>query len=327
MVRMANATPVCWILQPIHAAGRLLLAQAGIETCEGGQFPADPGRVRALVARNAPVDAALLDRLPALAVVAKHGVGVDAVDMAAATARGVAVVFTPGANAQSVAEHALTLMLAVAKRLVAADRAVRGDDFAFKFRADFRELSGLTLGVVGLGDSGRRLARMARLALDMRVVGHSPSVPDRLFAETGVTRLPLPEVLAQADVVSLHVPARPDNAGFFGRDLFAAMKPGAIFINTARGSLVDEEALVAALAGGHLGGAGIDVFAAEPPPVGHPLFALDNVVLSPHAAGSTGAALRRMACAVAEQVIDVLAGRRPAHLANPDMWERRPNGE
>lgn len=297
-----------------------MLAQAGLVTTEGLEFPANPRLVRALVSRNAPVTADLLDRLPHLAVIAKHGTGIDAIDMAAAEARGIPVIYTPGANAQSVAEHALTLMLAVAKRVVAANRAVRAGDFAFKFRTDFRELHGLSLGVVGFGDSGRRLARMAGAGLGMRVAAHSPSVPDVLFATTGVDRVDLPTLLAQSDVVSLHVPARSGSEGMFGHDAFAAMKPGAILINTARGSVVDENALVAALASGHLGGAGLDVFAPEPPSAGNPLFAFDTVVASPHAAGSTGAALERMARGVAEQVIDVLNGRRPAHLANPGVW-------
>ena len=324
---MASETPVCWIMQPVHPVAGVLLAEAGIDVHQGAQAPADPARVRALVSRNAPVDASLMDRLPELAVVAKHGAGIDAIDMAAADARGIVVVATPGANAQSVAEHALMLMLAVAKRLVAADKAMRADDFAFKFRSDFRELQRLTLGIVGLGDSGRRLARMAGLGLGMRVVAHSPSVPDAVFAEWGVTRLSLAELLACADVVSLHVPARPDNARMFGAAAFAAMKSGAILVNTARGSLVDETALAEALSSGRLGGAGLDVFAPEPPLPGNLLLALDNVVLSPHAAGSTGAALERMARAVAEQVIDVLAGRRPAHLANPATWDRRQTKE
>lgn len=327
MITMTNTAPVCWIMQPIHAAAHAILAMSGVEICDGAAFPAFPARVRSLVSRNAPITAELLNRLPELAVIAKHGTGIDAIDMAAATARGIPVVYTPGANAQSVAEHALALMLAVTKRVVAADRAVRADDFAYKYRADFRELHGLRLGIVGLGNSGRHLARMAGVGLGMQVAAHSPSVPDDIFRACGVERLDMPTLLARSDVVSLHVPARPGSERMFGRDAFAAMKPGAILINTARGSVVDEDALVAALAGGHLGGAGLDVFAPEPPAPDHPLLALDSVVLSPHAAGSTGAALERMARAVAEQVVDVLAGRQPAHLANPEVWSRRKRQE
>jgi len=313
--------PCCLILQPVHTIAAHLLANAGLAAVTGTEVSA-PERVVALVSRNAPVTAEVMARFPALRVIAKHGVGLDAIDVPAATSRGLPVVYTPGANALSVAEHALALILAVAKRLLPADRAVRADDFAYKFRGEFLELSGLTLGIVGLGRIGRDLARMAGLGLGMRVVAHSPSVPDELFRESGVQRIDLLELLARSDVVSLHAPARPGESPLMGASQLAAMKPGAILVNTARGSVVDEVALVEALTSGHLGGAGLDVFAEEPPRPDHPLFRLDNVVLSPHVGGSTDASLERMARGVAEQVVDVLNGRRPAHLANPEVWAR-----
>lgn len=309
--------PFCLIMQPIHVSAERMLAASGIAA---GSRTEDRAAVVALISRNAPVDDAVMAGFPNLKVIAKHGTGLDAIDVPAATRRGIPVVYTPGANSLSVAEHALALMLAVAKRVVSADRAVRGDDFAFKFRAEFRELSGLTLGIVGLGQSGRHLARMAGAGLGMRVLAHSPSVPDELFRAACVERCDLDTLLGRSDVVSLHVPSRPGAGPVIGARELAAMKQGAILVNTARGSVVDEDALVEALTGGHLGGAGLDVFAAEPPPALHPLLRLDNVVLSPHVAGSTGAALERMASGVAEQVIDVIQGRRPAHLANPEAW-------
>ena len=306
----------CLCLQPIHPAAVALLEAGGLTVSAGPAEGVDPAGLVALVSRNAPVTAALLDRFPALQIVAKHGAGLDAIDVAAATARGIWVVSTPGANARSVAEQALALMLAVAKRIVSADRAVRAGDFAYKFRVDFRELAGLQLGIVGLGASGSLLARMAGDGLGMRIAACSPSAPPERFAACRATPMDLPRLLAESDVVSLHRPGQPGMAPLIDAQALAGIKLGAILINTARGTLVDEAALGAALREGRLGGAGLDVFDPEPPSPDHPLAGCETVVLSPHVAGSTTAALERMGRAVAEQILDVLAGRSPAHPAN-----------
>ncbi|MFD2233869.1 hydroxyacid dehydrogenase [Phaeospirillum tilakii] len=313
----------CLCLQPIHPAAVARLEAGGLAVITGPAEAVAPDGIVALVSRNAPVTAALLDRLGELRVVAKHGAGLDAIDLAAASARGICVVSTPGANALSVAEHAVALMLAVAKRIVPADRAVRAGDFGYKFRADFTELAGKRLGIVGLGASGRQLARIAGLGLGMRILASSPTTADAVFAACGAERRDLPALLAEADVISLHLPGRPDTRHLIGAAELALVKPGAILINTARGAVLDEAALVAALQDGRLGGAGLDVFEAEPLPAAHPLAGFDRVVLSPHVAGSTEAALERMGQAVAEQILDLLGGRRPAHLANPAVWTAR----
>lgn len=311
---IAEQRPCCLIMQPVSIVAGQMLGAAGIETAIGDDVP-EPGRVRALISRNAPVTAQVMDRFPNLAVIAKHGSGLDAIDLDAARLRGVAVVSTPGANAISVAEHALALMLAVAKRIVPADRAIRGGAFGHKFHAPSTELAGRTLGIVGLGHSGQCLARMVGLGLGMRILAHSPSVPDAIFARCGASRLDLPNLLSVCDVVSVHCPSRPGAPPVIGARELTAMKSGSVLINTARGAVIDEAALVDALRQGRLGGAGLDVFDTEPPLLGNPLLTMDNVVLSPHAAGSTSAALERMARMAAEQVIDVLNGRRPAHPA------------
>ncbi|MGC2854638.1 NAD(P)-dependent oxidoreductase [Novispirillum sp. DQ9] len=311
--------PLCLILQPVHPAAAQALAQGGLDVLTApAAADADAGRVVAVISRNAPVDGAFLDRHPALRVVAKHGTGLDAIDVAEARRRGVQVVYTPGANAQAVAEHVLALILALAKRLRPADAAVRGGDFAYKFRARFDELAGARLGIVGLGASGQKLATMARLGLGMEVAAHSPSVPAELFHALGVERAPdLTALLETSDVVSLHVPARPGARGMIGPAELAVLRPGALLISVGRGGVVDEAALAAALAAGHLGGAALDVFDQEPPAPDNPLFGLAdaNLILTPHVAGNTQAALRRMALGVATQIIDVLAGRPPAHPA------------
>ncbi|MFA7430885.1 MAG: NAD(P)-dependent oxidoreductase [Rhodospirillaceae bacterium] len=310
-----SINPVCLILQPVHAVAAETLTAGGLRVVAG---PENAGAV-AVITRNAPVDAAFMDRHPALKVIAKHGAGLDNIDLAEARRRGIKVVFTPGANAQAVAEHALALILALAKRLRPADRAVRGDDFGYKFRVRFDELAGKRLGIVGLGDSGRRLSQMARLGMGMEVAAFSPSVPQELFSTLCVQRSDsLMALLETSDVVSLHVPSRPGARGMIGRAELAALRPGALVVSVGRGGVVDEAALADAVAAGHVGGAGLDVFDQEPPRPDNPLFGLDNVILTPHVAGNTDAALQRMARGVATQILDVLAGRPAAHPAPVD---------
>jgi len=314
----------CLILQPIHPAGHAALRHGGVEPCvAAGLSPealvAAIADVRAIITRDAPVGADLIAAAPRLEVIGVHGVGVDPIAIDAATRRGVAVVNTPGTNARSVAEHALALTFHLAKAIGAGDRAARAGDTAFKYRTRLVELEGATFGVVGFGEIGRATARLAR-GLGMDVVAWSRSRPD--VAVEGVRRAPdLAALLAESDVVSLHLPATPTTRGLIGRAEIARMKPGAFLVNTARGALVDEAALAEALRSGTLAGAGLDVFA-TPLASDSPLRGLDTVVLTPHVAGSTEAALRRTAVAVAEAVLDVLAGRRPRHLLDEDAWPR-----
>jgi D-3-phosphoglycerate dehydrogenase len=321
--------PHCLILQPIHPAGLEALARAGIEprlatNREPTTLRREIADARALITRDAAVDAELIAAAGQLAVIGVHGVGVDPIAVDAATSRGIAVCNTPGANARSVAEHALALTLHLAKAIGGGDRAVRAGDTTFKYRARLVELEGATFGVVGFGDIGRATARLAR-ALGMTVIAWSRRRPDADFAAEGVRRVAdIGTLLAESDVVSLHLPAVAATRGLIGRAEFARMKPGAFLINTARGALVDEAALAEALQRGVIAGAGLDVFASEPLPTTSPLRELDTVVMTPHVAGSTEAALRRTAVAVAEAVIAVLEGRPPAHLLNPQILDRQP---
>jgi D-3-phosphoglycerate dehydrogenase len=315
----------CLIVQPIHAEGIARLAAAGIDA-----VPAPAIDAATLVEAMRTVDAVIVrtETIPPeavagarrLRVIAKHGVGYDNIPVRVATAHGVTVVYAPGANARSAAEQAIALMLAVAKRVPAADRAQRRGEWSMRYTPGFVELHGRTLGIVGFGAIGRIVATIARHGLGMHVVVHSPNAPDAALVEAGAERAStLPELLARADVVSLHRPARPGAGVLIGRGELAAMRPGAILVNTARGEHVDAIALAEALERGHLLGAGIDVYATEPPPADHPLFGLDNVVLSPHVGSATEEAMRNVAVLCAEQVIDVLAGRRPAHPVNPEV--------
>lgn len=324
----AHLSGTCLIVQPIHAAGLARLRAAGLAPRFAGSVAAtalarEAADCVAVVTRNAGFPAEAVAAAPRLRVIGVHGTGTDPVAVAEATRAGIAVVNTPGANARSVAEHAIGLIFALAKAIPQADRAVRAEDHDFRDRARLVELAGLTLGLVGFGAIGQATGRLAA-ALGMRVLAYGPTRPDADFAAVGAERVTaLPELLARADMVSLHLPLTPETRGLIGRDALAGMRRGAFLINTARGALVDEDALAAALAAGTLAGAALDVVSGDALAPGHPLYTEQRAILTPHIAASTEAALIRAAERVADQVVDVLAGRRPSNLVNPDAWARR----
>ena len=319
----------CLIIQPIHDSGLDRLREAGLEVRHASApdmatVAREIAGASAAITRNAGLDRVAMAAARDLLVLGNHGIGTDPVDVATANEIGLPIVFTPYANVQAVAEHCVALLLAVAKRVPAADQATRARDFGFKYRSRTRELQGKTLGIVGYGRIGRRVAAIARAAFDMKLLAYSPSAdPERLAAE-GVRRCDrLAELLALADVVSLHVPLREATRHLLDADALALMKPDAILINTGRGAVVDESALIAALEAGRIAGAGLDVFESETMPADYPLLGLDTVVLSPHLAGSAEECLERTAVQVADQVVEVLAGRRPPDLVNPEVWPKR----
>lgn len=320
---------LCLIVQPIHPHGIALLHEAGIETrrasSEDMQVVAQEIEdCDAVLTRNAGLDGTAMLAAPRLRVIAGHGAGTNRIDRLQATALGVPVVNTPSANARSVAEHAIALMLAVSKRLLPSDQAVRKGNWAYRYQPGLRELHGKTLGVVGLGAIGRHTAQMAAHGFGMRVIGHSPSVDRAVFEQAGIERCEtVDDLLEASDYVTLHRPLRDDTRHLINRRALTRMKPDAVVINTARGELIDTQALVEALLANRLGGAGLDVFEDEPLAAEASLAALEQVVLSPHTGGSTDEALKAMAEQCAQQIIDVLAGRRPPHLINPEVWERR----
>jgi D-3-phosphoglycerate dehydrogenase len=314
---------ICLILQPMHAAGAERLREAGFEarladSLEPDTLFREAADAAAILTRDARVDAALMDAAPNLRVIGVHGVGIDNIEIAAATARAIAVVNTPGANARSVAEHALALTFHLAKAIGAGDRAARARDGDYKFRTLSIELAGATFGVVGFGAIGRETARLAA-ALGMKVAVWTRRPDDPAVLAEGFCHVAeLDDLLARSDVVSLHLPSAPGTRRLIGAAQLAAMKPTALLVNTARGAL--KHALAAALSERRIGGAGLDVVAQEPLPADSPLIGLDNVVLTPHVGGSTQAALRRTATALADQVAIALAGERPTHLVNADAW-------
>ena len=261
-----------------------------------------------------------------LEVVGRHGVGLDNVDVAAASQRGIPVAYTPYGPTESTAEHALLLILATARRLSQMDRAVREGNFQIHNRLEAlgQELAGMTLGVVGFGRIGQRLASMCRDALHMAVHVYDPYLSPETVAAWGAVHVAgLVELAAGVDVLSVHTPLTPETRGLISRDVIRAMKPGAILVNTSRGPVVDEAALVEALQDGHLGGAGLDVFSPQPPAPGNPLLHMDQVVLTPHIASFTRQGRRRMGLTVVEDVLRALRDEQPQYLANPDTWPRR----
>lgn len=255
------------------------------------------------------LDAGLLSAARRLVLIAKHGVGTDNIDLDLCRSAGIAVLNTPDANKIAVAEHAMMLILALAKRLHAYEAAVRSADWGFRDRLSAREVSGMTLAIVGFGRSGQELAARAK-AFGMDVIAYSRSLDAETAARFGVGHAAtLDDALIVADVLSLHVPGGGQGGAMIGARELALLRPGAFLVNCARGGVVDEAALAAALTSGHLAGAGIDVFAAEPPGSDDPLMSCRNVILTPHSAGNTLEASRRMGLEMADNIIDFFIGR------------------
>lgn len=260
--------------------------------------------VDAVISRTVQLSARAIASCPTLRVISKHGVGVSNIDVAAATERGIPVYVTPGANAQSVAELTLGLMFAAARRIGWMDRELH--EGRWSRAQDGMELHGKTLGLMGFGQVGQRVATVC-LALGMKVVAFDPALKDGASPVAGVGILPsIDELLGLSEVLSLHVPLTRHTRNLLGAAQFAAMPRGAILVNTARGEVVDESALIAALQSGQLFAAGLDTMAVEPLPAGSVLASLPNVVLTPHVGGSTQAALAGMASGAARNVLGVL---------------------
>ncbi len=312
----------------VHPDGRALLEAAGrVVPCddltEAGmvQVAAD---VDGAVVRHRPrFTERLMAACPRLRVVGRYGAGLDAVDLDAATRLGIPVVYAPGANAHAAAEHTLLLMLACAKKLRPLDRLTRAGDWSVARYAGITELHGKTLGIIGVGAIGAGVARLAR-ALEMRVLAYDPHLPPLELRRRGADPVEtLDALLPLVDVVTCHAPLTAETHHLIDARRLRLMKPGAILVNTSRGRLVDERALYEALKGGELRAAGLDVFEEEPPAPENPLFALDNVVCTPHVAGVSEEADRAIAREVAEALLRVLRGERPWSLANPAVWAHR----
>jgi D-3-phosphoglycerate dehydrogenase / 2-oxoglutarate reductase len=310
----------------IHPDGqRLLQEHCNVRIASStsrAELAHEASEVEALVLRaNARVDRPLLRRAERLQVVGRYGAGVDNIDLVAAAEFGIAVVNTPGANAQSVAEHALASLLALSRDIRGLDSSVRCGDWSRRDRSPGREMHGGVLGVVGFGDIGVRLARACHLGLGMDVTYWDNVRRADIESSLCARRLALHELLEQSDVVSLHVPLTAATRNLIGAPELDRMKPDGFLLNLARGGIVDESALAAALHRGHLAGAALDVFVEEPLPPSSPLLAAPRLLLTPHAAALSEQACSRMAQAVAGDVLRVLRGQEPEH---PVVLPRHP---
>jgi phosphoglycerate dehydrogenase-like enzyme len=265
-----------------------------------------------------PFDAEVLERCPRLRVIARVGVGYDSIDVEAATEHGVAVTICPGGNEDAVADHAVAMTLAAVRRIGENDASVRAGRWDRAGALTPWELTGAVVGLVGYGSIGRAVARRLR-GFGVRLLVTDPVA----VVEDDVERVELSELLARADVVSLHAPLTDGTVGLIDEAALAQMRPTAVLINTSRGRLVDEDALVRALGEGRLRGAALDVFDREPPGAGSALLALPNVVLSPHIAGLSTSSLAAMTSQATTSVLDVLAGRTPVGLVNADGLAQR----
>ena len=313
---MSERPPRVLVREPIAEAGLELLRRRGFEVVEDSTSDLETivSEADALVVRSGTVvDAALIERAARLKVIGRAGVGVDNVDVAAATRRGIVVANAPESTVVSAAEHTIALLLALARKVPQAHQAMRAGHWERNRFAGI-ELAGKTLGVVGLGRIGRQVARRA-LGLGMRVVAFDPYVsPDR-YRELGVERAPsLDDLYGEADVVTLHLPLTEETAGLVGAEAIARMRDGVRILNVARGALVDEEALAAAIQSGKVAGAALDVFSEEP--YSGPLLELEEVVVTPHLAASTAEAQDRAGVVIAEQIAAALEGGTVATAVN-----------
>lgn len=289
-----------------------------LATCEGYYVMA----ARDELPKPLHVTAALLARLPRLLMVASAGAGYDTCDPEACTAAGVALVNQAGGNAEGVAEHAVGLMLACLKRMPEGAAALREGRAQDRAALMGRELRGRTIGLVGIGHVGTRVAEILRLAFGCRILAFDPYLDAATVAARGAEKVDLAALLAEADVVSLHCPLTPETRGMFGAAAFAAMRPGAVFVTTARGSIHDEAALLEALRAGRVAAAGLDVWEREPPPPDHPLLHHPAVVATPHTAGVTEESRANITRIAALAFRDLAAGRMPPRIVNPDVKPR-----
>lgn len=284
---------------------------------------AQAGTQAIIASSRVQYNGAFFDRAQRVCVVSRTGIGYDNIAVDEATERGVAICVTPDAPTISTAEFAITLMLSVLRRVKPTEKWLREQerrDFFTEYTGS--EAHGLTLGLIGVGRIGSRVARVAR-ALEMHVIAYDPFITKQRADELGIELLrEMAEVLGKAHVVSLHVPLTRQTERLMNAQTLAQMKPGAFLINTARGGLVDEQAVIQALDSGHLRGAGLDVFDPEPPPPDHPLLHRDNVVATPHIAGASLQSKDRLWQQAIMQALQVLRGERPPHLLNPEVWSR-----
>ena len=314
--------PIILSLTTMREEGMRLLREGGDLRMASALDPATLRRevveADALVIRTAgTIDAPLLDCAPRLRVIGRHGVGYDQVDVAAATARGIQVVYTPGANTEAVCQHTIAFLIGLSKHFPQQLRSLAAGRYHDRTRYVGRDLTGRTLGIIGFGRIGRRVGEVARSAFGMRVLYNDiVAAPPEVEARAGARRVALEELLRESEYVTLHVPLDASTRRLIDGAALARMRPDAILVNTCRGPVVDEAAVAAALDAGRLWGYAADVFDVEPPPADHPLVGRPDCLLTPHSAAQTIESLRNMAVGVATDVLGVLNGQPPRNPVN-----------
>jgi D-3-phosphoglycerate dehydrogenase len=314
-----------WLERPLPAEFAPMLGRDACVIGNATETPDDPlSKLReahaAIASSRIRYGAGFMDRAPSLRVISRTGMGYDNIDVAEATARGIAVCNAPDAPSRSTAEHTIAMILAVTKQLKRNDLTLsRGERFDFFNANNGINIEDKTLGLIGIGRIGGHVAKMAR-GLGMRVCAFDPHVKRHDVAEMLPT---LEALLRVSDVVSLHVPLLPATRHMIDAAAIGQMKPGSYLVNCSRGGLIDEQALLGALKSGKIRGAGLDVFEDEPPSADHPLLRCDNVVATPHIAAATEQGKRRLWQDAITQALSVLRGQMPPHLVNPEVWDAR----
>jgi phosphoglycerate dehydrogenase-like enzyme len=309
-------------LTSMHDAGLRILHEAAELRMASALDPATLARevegADALIIRTGGVvDIPLLDQGKDLKVVGRHGVGYDHIDIDAATARGIQVVYTPGANTQSVAEHVFALMIGLSRHFPTMMAELVAGNYHARTSMTGKEIAGKTLGIIGFGRIGRRVGEIAHLGFGMPVAYHDiVPAPEEVELRSGARRCEFRTLLESSEYLTLHVPLDASTRGMINRQTLALVRPDAILINTSRGPVVDEAAIAEALDAGRLCGYGGDVFTVEPPPPGHPLIGRRDVMLTPHSAAQTEEGLRNMATTIAREVVGVLRGEPPVYPVN-----------
>lgn len=308
------------VARPIRAAGGVFETATYAETDD--LIAAARGAKGIIISALRKDAERVFESLPDLAVVGRMGIGVDSIDVAAATRHGVCVVNVPSFCEEEVADHAMALLLACARRIDEDARAVRQGAWPAANRTRLRRLRGQILGLAGFGKIARLVALRAQ-AFGLRVVAFDPLAPSRVFAETGVISVSFNDLLAESDFISIHCPLLEQTRGLFNATAFAGMKQGAFLINTARGAIVDESALAAALKSRKLAGAGLDVSMREPPPPDDPFRSIESVILTPHTAWYSEEAMEDLNAKMGRYITQAIMGERPEALVNPDAWGKR----
>lgn len=302
-----------FIAQDITPAGKEYLLERGYEiklasAADEETICREAADCQAILVRTAPITRRIMESVPELKVVARHGVGVDAIDLDAATELGIQVTNGPESNYQSVAEHTVALLMACAHHLVEMDGCVRRGDWGSRNRVRLTEMNGKTVGIVGLGRIGRAVAAKLALGLGMKVIGFDKYVKPETLPEYITLVDSMEQLMGESDFVSLHCPATPETRGSINKACFDLMKPSAFLINCARGEVVNEADLYQALVEGKLAGAGLDVLSSEPPAEDNPLFKLGNVIFSPHCGAHSAETFDKMGVHAAMGIHEVLSG-------------------